>query len=491
MNCPILCENPTILLNPQFVYLVSKYSYIVFRDELISCEKYRQYSYTDFESVRKRFSVVLNGIHLSDLDTCFFTNLDKAKQEPLYIAVPCNHCRLCISRKIKDYTTRCVAEYASTNFPPYMITLTYNDTYVPKYHTPYGDFTTFDKRDIQLFFKRLRKRFPDCTLKYLCVGEYGSHTGRAHYHFLLFGVDPSIYNAQDVYIRVKVSWSKLVYLPNDNGKKERHLDSMGFIYSDKLKSIAGIKYCMKYLAKSFDHSDTLLLMSRRPSLGAAYFDSVRQQMVDLENASLLIKVPNSSTPYKGIVSTYVKNRCFPTCSVFFKQTFVQNVKRFNYLMSLLSTYFNKSLNYYENVFHYTLLDTEREKIASFRFTFDCIRDLYDDIKDKFCDYHNFYYSNDLSYDIERDRTLRCFLPIIDDFNKLFEFYSTHLQSLIDEFQELYDYFNLYLFDANRYAENVRMRNSIVENSLGRTYNIEAQVETVTRKVTEMYIKDMF
>lgn len=43
------------------------------------------------------------------------------------------------------------------------------------------------KRDLQLFFKRLRFLGP--KVKYFAVGEYGEVSARAHYHVILFGVD--------------------------------------------------------------------------------------------------------------------------------------------------------------------------------------------------------------------------------------------------------------------------------------------------------------
>jgi hypothetical protein len=43
------------------------------------------------------------------------------------------------------------------------------------------------KRDLQLFFKRLRKAYPDVKLRYFACGKYGEQFARPHYHVILFG----------------------------------------------------------------------------------------------------------------------------------------------------------------------------------------------------------------------------------------------------------------------------------------------------------------
>lgn len=58
------------------------------------------------------------------------------------------------------------------------MTLTYADA-------PVG----LDKRDFQLFMKRLRRFFGGERISYFMCGEYGEQLGRPHYHALLFGVD--------------------------------------------------------------------------------------------------------------------------------------------------------------------------------------------------------------------------------------------------------------------------------------------------------------
>lgn len=44
------------------------------------------------------------------------------------------------------------------------------------------------KRDVQLWLKKLRKKMSPKKFKYYLVGEYGTNTGRSHYHAILFNV---------------------------------------------------------------------------------------------------------------------------------------------------------------------------------------------------------------------------------------------------------------------------------------------------------------
>lgn len=64
----------------------------------------------------------------------------------------------------------------------YFITLTYDTKYVPLSKSGYMN---LNKRDVQLFMKRLR-RDNDNNLKYFLCGEYGEKTERPHYHLILF-----------------------------------------------------------------------------------------------------------------------------------------------------------------------------------------------------------------------------------------------------------------------------------------------------------------
>lgn len=108
----------------------------------------------------------------------------------------------------------------SANF----ITLTYATEHIPisKNGKP-----ELSKRDVQLFFKRLRKSHPkrvgkwSNSIKYYCAGEYGSRTQRPHYHIILFNADIT---------KIQNAWS------------------MGQCHYGKV-SAASIGYTLKYIQK--------------------------------------------------------------------------------------------------------------------------------------------------------------------------------------------------------------------------------------------------
>lgn len=108
----------------------------------------------------------------------------KSKTSGDSIAVPCGKCPTCLARRVSGWSFRLMQQdkiSETSNF----ITLTYDTQNVPI--TNKG-FMSLNKRDVQLFFKRLRKSHDSGRLpiKYYAVGEYGGKTLRPHYHIILF-----------------------------------------------------------------------------------------------------------------------------------------------------------------------------------------------------------------------------------------------------------------------------------------------------------------
>lgn len=126
------------------------------------------------------------------------------------------------------------------------ITLTYHPKFVPDKGVV--------KRHFQLFMKRLRKKSGK-RLRYYAVGEYGSKTGRPHYHAIIF-------NFQGDEKFLSSIWS------TSRG------EPFGIVHIGKVNE-ASIRYTTKYCIQSSSHTNKKLerpfsLMSRGYGLGAHY-----------------------------------------------------------------------------------------------------------------------------------------------------------------------------------------------------------------------------
>ncbi len=112
-----------------------------------------------------------------------------------YQTVPCGKCASCRCDYSREWSNRMILELADHD-KAIFLTLTYNNE-----NLPISDmgFPTLSKRDIQLFLKRLRKKFPDHKIRFYLAGEYGSKTHRPHYHAIIYGI--GIDSFSDTYFR--------------------------------------------------------------------------------------------------------------------------------------------------------------------------------------------------------------------------------------------------------------------------------------------------
>lgn len=84
----------------------------------------------------------------------------------------------CRINRRRDWQARLLLEAASHEYSCF-VTLTFADVGTPQ---------VLSKNHLRVFFRALRKTFP--SLRHFSVGEYGSQTGRAHYHSHLFSNVP-------------------------------------------------------------------------------------------------------------------------------------------------------------------------------------------------------------------------------------------------------------------------------------------------------------
>lgn len=166
---------------------------------------------------------------------------------------PCGRCLSCLQKKRADWSFRLLQEMTIAD-SAYFITLTYNNENVPR--TDSG-VPQLQKRDLQLFKKRLRKlnaAVSKSHIRYYSVGEYGTRTFRPHYHSIIFNVHPS------VMAQLTSVWK------------------LGNVQVGKVNA-ASIHYVTKYVINR-NHSypsvtKPFSTMSRRPGIGHVYYEKMR------------------------------------------------------------------------------------------------------------------------------------------------------------------------------------------------------------------------
>lgn len=196
------------------------------------------------------------------------------------IELPCGKCIACRMRYAREWADRLMLEKEQHDIA-YFLTLTYDDEHCPISGNAY----TLVKSELQLFFKRLRKAYPDDKIRYFACGEYGSTTFRPHYHAIVFGLHlddllPFGNSAlHDVYYtseKLQSVWSSR----GVNGKQKPV--PFGFISVGKVtwNSCAYVaRYVLKKQQDNLDLYDELcierpfVLMSRNPGIAKGYYDS--------------------------------------------------------------------------------------------------------------------------------------------------------------------------------------------------------------------------
>jgi len=166
------------------------------------------------------------------------------------VEVACRECWQCRKRRVDDLVGRCIAE-SKYSTKTYAITLTYaQDAGV--------NAVTLVYKDVQDFLKRLRKKY---KCRYIVAGEYGSAKGRAHWHIIVFFKDDVPYVQENK----RVEWK---YWPH------------GFSYFQH-PDWKGFEYVLKYVLKdqASRSADAHLSMSKKPPLGAEYFNWLADEHV--------------------------------------------------------------------------------------------------------------------------------------------------------------------------------------------------------------------
>lgn len=210
---------------------------------------------------------------------------------------PCGKCVICIKRKQRDWVLRLTHELKSSHSVTFL-TLTYENYKI----TPNG-LPTLDKRDYQLFLKKLRKSLKPKyyavkyknqmpTIKYYACGEYGKQTQRPHYHAIMFNLPHNLLRDPRP---IQDTWN------------HGHID-----FGDG--NLATMRYVTKYLLKNRyeklgEHDDRLpefSLMSK--GLGKAY---LTPKIIAWHKNRLESSIPLESGEYTSM-PRYYREKIFNT-----------------------------------------------------------------------------------------------------------------------------------------------------------------------------------
>lgn len=187
----------------------------------------------------------------------------------LEVEIPCGRCIGCRLERSRQWAMRCVLEsqlYERNCF----LTLTYRDADLPSDGS-------VSVRALQLFLKRLRKRYSDERIRFFACGEYGSKRFRPHYHMLLFNHcfdDATLWRRRA---------GQLLY----RSAVLEELWPYGFSTIGDL-TFESAAYCARYILKKVTGEDSrehygerhpeFVTMSRKPGIASAWFDKFHQDV---------------------------------------------------------------------------------------------------------------------------------------------------------------------------------------------------------------------
>lgn len=162
---------------------------------------------------------------------CLTPYMVTAKHSKSLVPVPCGKCPGCRNARASQWSFRLMQEEKQSE-SAHFITLTYDTSRVP---ITKNGFMDIRRRDLQLFFKRLRKSISSDNkkagiksragtgrpIRYYAVGEYGGKGNRPHYHLIIFNVELK---------HIQPAWNN------------------GAVHYGQVTG-ASIGYCMKYITK--------------------------------------------------------------------------------------------------------------------------------------------------------------------------------------------------------------------------------------------------
>lgn len=190
---------------------------------------------------------------------------------------PCYRCDDCRKARAADLVTRLLVECLGHSLAC-LVTLTYADAFLPAGRS-------LSRADARAFLKRFRRAAEyhggGSGLRIFLVGEYGTQSGRPHYHLIIWGADASTaWGGRSLPELVKDCWGK------------------GSIDVGKYWSAKAASYVSGYVVKGLNIKGLSVLGDRipeftifpRPALGAAGLSQLLELVVGDDDPLAVIEV---------------------------------------------------------------------------------------------------------------------------------------------------------------------------------------------------------
>lgn len=161
--------------------------------------------------------------------------------------VACGHCMACRVNLTSQWTLRMMYELGDWDYASFL-TLNYSDDYFSWLidQGRYSEVNNLSPKEVTGYFKRLRRYmnyyYDDFKgFKMYTAGEYGPKTNRAHYHSIVYGLNPDNDDHRDI---MKFAWNeKRMPVPRNEDwqwDKSRGVKSaIGAVTPDSIRYVAG------------------------------------------------------------------------------------------------------------------------------------------------------------------------------------------------------------------------------------------------------------
>lgn len=195
----------------------------------------------------------------------------------LKVIIPCGHCIGCRLELSRQWAIRCMME-AKEHDENCFVTLTYNNENLP-------EDMSVDKREVQLFMKKLRKKLfkeKGIRIRHFLCGEYGDKFSRPHYHLCIFGYDfpdKILLERGEDYIICQSEELENIWRKGFCVVGALTFESAAYVARYVTKKVNGPQEESHYRGRKKEFA----LMSKKPGLGKKWLSEYKQDVLSVDS----------------------------------------------------------------------------------------------------------------------------------------------------------------------------------------------------------------